>query len=74
MPYIRNFTTEFNIDPAGGIDYIAIWKASMLQLSEVLEAVSANAEKRPGDLPHPHKATAPSNNQIFNGENVTCQI
>jgi len=73
MPYIKNFTTEFNIDPADGIDYIAIWKASMLQLGEVQEAVSANAEKAPRRLTPPPQATAPSNNQIFNGENV-CQM
>jgi enoyl-CoA hydratase len=40
---------------ADGLDYIGIWNASMLQPEEMLEAITANAEKRPGnfvDLPN----------------------
>jgi len=39
---------------AEGLDYIGIWNASMLQPEEMLEAITAKAEKRPGnfvDLP-----------------------
>lgn len=39
---------------ADSLDYIGIWNASMLQPEEMLEAITANAEKRPGnfvDLP-----------------------
>ena len=35
---------------ADGLDYIAIWNASMLHLPEIQEAMAANAEKRPGDF------------------------
>lgn len=39
---------------ADALDYISIWNASMLQLDEIQEAMTANAEKRPAtfvDLP-----------------------
>lgn len=42
--YARDHTT------ADGLDYIAIWNASMFQLDEIQEAMSSNAEKRPGDF------------------------
>ena len=46
--YARDHST------ADGLDYIAIWNASMLKLEEIQEAISANAEARPGDfLPLP---------------------
>ena len=32
---------------ADGLDYIGIWNASMLQPEEMLEAITATAEKRP---------------------------
>ncbi|MBD3647512.1 MAG: crotonase/enoyl-CoA hydratase family protein [Pseudomonadales bacterium] len=35
---------------ADGLDYIAIWNASMLHVEEIQEAMMANAEKRPGDF------------------------
>ena len=43
-----NYARDHNT--ADGLDYIAIWNASMLQLDEIQEAMSANAEKRPGDF------------------------
>lgn len=46
--YARDHST------ADGLDYIAIWNASMLQPAEMAEAVMARAEKRPAkfvDLP-----------------------
>lgn len=46
--YARDHTTQ------DGLDYIAIWNASHLKLEEIQEAMTANAEKRPGnfvDLP-----------------------
>lgn len=46
--YARDHST------ADSLDYIAIWNASMLQRSEIVEAMTANAEQRPGqftDLP-----------------------
>lgn len=42
--YSRDHTT------ADALDYIAIWNASMLQTSEIMEAMTANAEKREGDF------------------------
>jgi enoyl-CoA hydratase len=42
--YARDHST------ADGLDYIGIWNASMLQPEEMLEAMTANAEKRPGDF------------------------
>lgn len=48
MNYARDHST------ADGLDYIAIWNASMLQVGEIREAMAANQEKRPGnfvDLP-----------------------
>ncbi len=35
---------------ADALDYISIWNASMLQKEEILEAMRANAEKRPGEF------------------------
>ncbi len=35
---------------ADSLDYIAIWNASMSQNEEVMEAMTANKEKRPGDF------------------------
>lgn len=43
-----NYARDHNT--ADGLDYIAIWNASMFQLDEIQEAMSANAEKRPGDF------------------------
>ena len=46
--YSRDHTTS------DCLDYIGIWNASMMQPQEMLEAMTANAEKRPGnfvDLP-----------------------
>lgn len=46
--YARDHTT------ADTLDYISIWNASMLQVDEIMEAMTAGAEKRPGnfaDLP-----------------------
>lgn len=40
--YARDHST------ADTLDYIAIWNASMLQVEEIMEAMAANAEKRPG--------------------------
>lgn len=40
--YARDHTT------ADGLDYIAIWNASMLQGEEIVEALAANKESRPG--------------------------
>ena len=42
--YARDHTT------ADGLDYIAIWNASMFKLGEVQEAMAANQEQRPGDF------------------------
>lgn len=33
-----------------GLDYIAIWNATHLQIEEIQEAMTANAEKRPGNF------------------------
>jgi len=35
---------------ADGLDYIGIWNASMLQPDEMVEAITANGEKRAGDF------------------------
>ena len=43
-----NYARDHNT--ADGLDYIAIWNASMFQLDEIQEAMSANADKRPGDF------------------------
>ncbi len=48
MNYARDHST------ADGLDYIAIWNASMLQREEIAEAIAANTEDRRGqfvDLP-----------------------
>lgn len=42
--YARDHTT------ADSLDYISIWNASMLQPPEMMEAMTANAEKRPGEF------------------------
>lgn len=42
--YARDHTT------ADSLDYISIWNASMLQPPEMMEAMAANAEKRPGEF------------------------
>lgn len=42
--YARDHTT------ADGLDYIGIWNASMLQPEEMIEAITANTEKRAGDF------------------------
>ena len=42
--YARDHST------ADGLDYIGIWNASMLQPEEMIEAITANKEKRPGDF------------------------
>ncbi len=42
--YARDHTT------ADGLDYIAIWNASHLKIEEIQEAMTANAEKRPGNF------------------------
>ena len=44
MNYARDHST------ADGLDYIAIWNASMLQVGEIREAMAANREKRPGNF------------------------
>ena len=44
MNYARDHST------ADGLDYIAIWNASMLQIDEIREAMTANKEKRTGDF------------------------
>ena len=44
MNYARDHST------ADGLDYIAIWNASMLQIGEIQEAMQANAEKRPANF------------------------
>jgi len=43
-----------------GLDYIGIWNASMLQREEMVEALSANAEKRQGDFVDLPKTRQPS--------------
>ena len=49
-----NYARDHNT--ADGLDYIAIWNASMLKLEEIQEAINSNAEKRPGDfVPLPPK-------------------
>ncbi len=42
--YARDHST------ADGLDYIGIWNASMLQPEEMVEAMTANAQKREGDF------------------------
>ena len=42
--YARDHNTK------DGLDYIAIWNASMFKLQDVQEAMTANAEQRPGDF------------------------
>ncbi len=42
--YARDHST------ADGLDYIGIWNASMLQPEEMVEAMTANAQKRSGDF------------------------
>jgi len=42
--YARDHNTQ------DGLDYIAVWNASMLQAAEMQEAMQANMEKRSGDF------------------------
>jgi len=42
--YARDHNTK------DGLDYIAVWNASMLQAAEMQEAMQANMEKRPGNF------------------------
>lgn len=42
--YARDHST------ADGLDYIAIWNATHLQIEEIQEAMTANVEKRPGNF------------------------
>ncbi len=44
ITYARDHSTQ------DGLDYIAIWNATHLKLEEVQEAMTANAEKRPGNF------------------------
>jgi enoyl-CoA hydratase len=47
-----NYSRDHNTTDS--LDYIGIWNASMLQPEEMVEAIMANNEKRPGnfvDLP-----------------------
>jgi enoyl-CoA hydratase len=44
MNYSRDHST------VDGLDYIAIWNASMLQIDEIKEAMTAASEKRPGEF------------------------
>lgn len=43
-----NYARDHNT--ADGLDYIAIWNASMLHVEEIQEAMAANSEGRPGDF------------------------
>jgi len=43
-----NYARDHNT--ADGLDYIAIWNATHLKIEEIQEAMTANAEKRPGDF------------------------
>ena len=43
-----NYARDHNT--ADGLDYIALWNAGMLSFDEIGEAISANAEGRPGDF------------------------
>jgi enoyl-CoA hydratase/carnithine racemase len=43
-----NYARDHNT--ADGLDYIAIWNATHLQIEEIQEAMSANAEKRSGNF------------------------
>lgn len=51
--YARDHST------ADGLDYVAIWNASMFQSDEIREAMRANAAREPGDFaPLPRRASA----------------
>lgn len=50
-----------------GLDYIGIWNASMLQPEEMVEAISANAEKRQGDFVDLPKTRQPSEQILKDG-------
>ena len=43
-----NYARDHNT--ADGLDYVAIWNASMLKPDEILEAINANSEKRQGNF------------------------
>ncbi len=44
ITYARDHST------ADALDYVGVWNASMLQREEIVEAMTANAEKRPGEF------------------------
>ena len=43
-----NYARDHNT--ADGLDYVAIWNASMLKPEEILEAMNANSENREGNF------------------------
>ncbi|MCF8466299.1 MAG: crotonase/enoyl-CoA hydratase family protein [Sneathiella sp.] len=45
---LMNYSRDHSVQD--GLDYIAIWNASMLQREEIFEAMKSNAEKRPGEF------------------------
>ena len=53
--YARDHST------ADGLDYIAIWNASMFKPEEIFEAMSANAENRQGEFASLPKIKGPGN-------------
>ena len=57
--YARDHST------ADGLDYIGIWNASMLQPDEMVEAMKANAEKRPGEFVDLPKRRRHSGSDLF---------
>jgi enoyl-CoA hydratase len=57
--YARDHST------ADGLDYIGIWNASMLQPDEMVEAMTANGQKREGDFVDLPKLKRHSTGDIF---------
>jgi enoyl-CoA hydratase len=57
--YARDHST------ADGLDYIGIWNASMIQPDELDEAMTANAEKRPGNFADLPEVRRHSSGDIF---------
>ena len=53
--YARDHST------ADTLDYVGVWNASMLQPEEIMEAMSANAQKRTGDFADLPKAKSGKN-------------
>ena len=51
ITYARDHTTQ------EGLDWIGLWNASMLHNDEIMEAMQARAEKRPGDFAELPKRT-----------------